>query len=200
MQRSYYLPIAIVLAAVVVIGLFLWAHQRAANSSAVYDTAEDALAAGIADHMSITETASTPIFSYQASNNTYYVLPYIIHDSGNLSYAEAVYSLRIFPNGSGYSYESSRGNYALYQEDENGTITNDSFVATLTDSHIKATFLIGKSGDKTVIPSERNLLETNLTGGIADNSWGIFVLVYQSGQTPPDMPQVISADEAAAPA
>ncbi len=201
MQRSYYLPIAIVLAAVVVIGLFLWEHQRAADSAAVYDTAEDALAAGISEHLSVTKTASSPIFSWQAGDGTcYYVLPYTIHEDGNLSYAEAVYYLKVFPSGSGYSYEASASNVAIYQEDEDGNVADDSFVATLTDPPRGITMLVGKSEKKTVIPSERDLLETNLTGGIADNSWGIFVLVYQPGQTPPDMPQVISADEAAAPA
>ena len=192
MQRKHYLSATFVLAVIVIVGLLVWGYQRAATDPvAVYDTEEDAFNAGIAAGLPVTGTVPTPIFSYQIDGSTHYILPYIIQDSGSLSYAEAVYSLKTFPNGTGYSYELSPGNYAVYQEDENGNVVNDNYVATLTDAHSKITLLVGKSGEKTVIPDENHLLTTNLAKGAADNTWGIFVLVYQSAREPVPLPQVV---------
>ena len=149
-----------------------------------YQTQEEALRAGLTRESMSNPDTNAPIFSYEKNESSFYIIPYTINDDGALTYAEAIYALRIVHKEKGYFFQQSQC-YAVLQEDEAGNVSYGHTFAQFWYPEEKVALIVGKSGNNFVSPSVDNLVATNLKDGIADNSWGIFVLVYENMPEPP---------------
>lgn len=184
--------------AFIVLAIVLIAKNTDKDSDLLYDTREDAIRAcvdaaisGIPVSDRGKDAMYDPLFSFGKKNSSYHVMVACFEEKGDLAYSENVYVIEIINENNKYTYQHSTAMMSIYQENEQGeAVTPENLIARLYNREEGYHLLTGKTMQHTVAPVSENLVASNLQDGIAENTFGIFVLQYDWNKSEPEIPMI----------